>query len=198
MLEVLIPSETRVKLLTLFLLNPGKEYYIRQIERLTDMNYRLVRRELSRLESFGLLKAETKGKQIFYSVNQDFYLYPELQKLVLKTEGISRTLKDNLASLGNLECVFIYGSFAAGNAGAKSDIDLFIVGDVDETQLIQLINESEKTLQKEINYSLIGKEELRNRIKNADPFVTNVLNRPKVMIIGEEYYGKTAGNGRED
>ena len=191
MLEVLISSETRVRLLTLFLMNPGKEYYIRQIERLVGKNYALVRKELARLESFGLLTSEAKGNQTYYSVDRNFFLYPELQRLVLKTEGVAQALKERLADIGDVECIFIYGSFASGTAGAKSDIDLFIVGDVDEDRLIPLLNESERTLQREINYTLIKKEELRDRVAEADPFVTNVLNGPKIMIEG--CYGEAAG-----
>jgi len=198
MLEVLISSETRVKLLTLFLLNPEKEYYIRQVERLVGKNYALVRKELAKLESFGLLRSETKGNQIYYTVDQNFFLYPELQRLVLKTEGVAQVLKDGLDELGDVECIFIYGSFASGTAGAKSDIDLFIVGDVDENRLIPLTNECERTLQREINYTLVKKEELRDRVNEADPFITNVLNRPKIMILGEDCYGETPGDGRED
>lgn len=198
MLEALISSETRVKVLTLFLLNPDKEYYIRQVERLVGKNYALVRKELAHLEEFGLLSSETKGNQTYYTVDQTFFLYPELQRLVLKTEGVARVLKEQLDELGVLECIFIYGSFASGTAGAKSDIDLFLVGEVDESRLIPLINESERTLQREINYTLVKKEELRERIDRADPFVTNVLSRPKVMILGEGCCGETPGDGRED
>jgi predicted nucleotidyltransferase len=191
MLEVLISSETRVRLLTLFLMNPGKEYYIRQIERLVGKNYALVRKELARLESFGLLTSEAKGNQTYYSVDRSFFLYPELQRLVLKTEGVAQALKERLGEIGDAECIFIYGSFASGTAGAKSDIDLFIVGDVDETRLIPLLNESERTLQREINYTLIRKEELRDRVARKDSFITNVLSGPKIMIEG--CYGEAAG-----
>mgnify|MGYP000997829701 CR=1 FL=1 len=191
MLEVLISSETRVRLLTLFLMNPGKEYYIRQIERLVGKNYALVRKELARLESFGLLTSEAKGNQTYYSVDRSFFLYPELQRLVLKTEGVAQALKERLGEIGDVECIFIYGSFAKGSAGAKSDIDLFIVGDVDENRLIPLLNKSERTLQREINYTLVKREELRDRVAEADPFVTNVLNGPKIMIEG--CYDEAAG-----
>lgn len=198
MLEVLISSETRVRLLTLFLMNPGKEYYIRQVERLSGKNYALVRKELARLESFGLLTSEVKGNQTYYAVNRDFFLYPELQRLVLKTEGVAGVLRDRLDELGDVECIFIYGSFAKGSAGAKSDIDLFIVGDLDENRLIPLLNESERTLQRDINYTLVRKEELHNRVAEADPFITNVLYGPKIMIKGEECHDETTGDGRKD
>jgi predicted nucleotidyltransferase len=184
MLEALIPSNTRVKLLTLFLLNPEREYYIREIVRMCGENYNAVRRELANLESFGLINGQKKGNQQYYAVNRDFFIYDELQKIVLKTEGIAKIIKEDLARVSNIECMFIYGSFAQGTAGAKSDIDLFIVGDVNENSLIPLIHTSERAINREINYTLMHSDELRKRKRAGDPFVKNVMNERKIMIIG--------------
>jgi predicted nucleotidyltransferase len=184
MLEALIPSKTRVKLLTLFLLNPESEYYIREIVRKTGENYNAVRRELANLESYGLITRQKKGNLQYYMVNRDFFLYDELQKIVLKTEGIVKIIKADLASLSAIECMFIYGSFALGTAGHKSDIDLFIVGDVDENTLIPLVHTSERAINREINYTLMHSDELRKRKQSGDPFVKNVMKEPKIMIIG--------------
>ena len=184
MLEALIASRTRVKLLTLFLLNPESEFYVREIVRTTDENMNSVRRELANLESFGLITGQKKGVQQYYTVNRDFFLYDELQKIVLKTEGVARHLRENLSAPGEIQCMFIYGSFASGTAGAKSDIDLFIIGSVDESLLIPLVHESERALHREINYTLMQPDEFRKRKQTGDPFVKNVINEPKIMIIG--------------
>ena len=143
MLEALIASRTRVKLLTLFLLNPESEFYVREIVRMTAENMNSVRRELANLESFGLVTGQKKGVQQYYTVNRDFFLYEELQKIVIKTEGVARHIKENLTALDEIQCMFIYGSFATGKAGAKSDIYLFIIGRVDESRLIPLVHKSE-------------------------------------------------------
>jgi predicted nucleotidyltransferase len=184
MLEALISSKTRVKLLTLFLLNPESEYYVREIVRMTGENYNAVRRELANLEAFGLITGQKKGNQQYYTVNRGFFLYNELQKIVLKTEGIAKTITDDLGGLGTIGCMFIYGSFAQGTAGAKSDIDLFIVGDIDENVLIPRIHASEKAINREINYTLMRTQELKKRKQSGDPFVKNVMKEPKIMIIG--------------
>ena len=184
MLEAIISSKTRVKLLTLFLLSPEREYYVREITRLTEENMNAVRRELANLQSFGLITGERKGNQQYYTVNQDFFLYEDLQRIVLKTEGVARVIKEHLADLAGIRCMFIYGSFAKGSAGRKSDIDLFIVGDIDENQLIPLVHESERALNREINYMLMRPGELEQRKRDRDPFVTNVWKEPKLMIIG--------------
>jgi len=184
MLEALISSKTRVKLLTLFLLNPETEYYVREIVRKTEENYNAVRRELANLGGFGLITGRKKGNQQYYTVNRDFFLYDDLQKIVLKTEGVAKNLRENLGDPGNITCIFIYGSFARGAAGQKSDIDLFIVGDIDENVLIPKIHASEQEINREINYTLMRKEELKKRRKSGDPFVKNVMKEPKILIIG--------------
>jgi uncharacterized protein len=80
--------------------------------------------------------------------------------------------------------MFIYGSFAKGNAGSKSDIDLFIVGDIEENELIPLVHESEEALHREINYTLMQPNELEQRKRDGDPFVTNVMKEQNIMITG--------------
>lgn len=184
MLEAIISSKTRVKLLTLFLLSPEREYYVREIVRMTDENMNAVRRELANLESFGLISGRRRGNQHYYSVNRDFFLYGDLQKIVLKTEGVARTIQERMGDLDQIMCMFIYGSFAQGKAGEKSDIDLFIIGTIDENRLIPLVNESERTLNREINYTLMRPDEMRQRKETGDPFVKNVMQEPKIMIIG--------------
>jgi len=184
MLEALIPSKARVKLLTLFLLNPESEFYIREIVRMTGENINGVRRELANLESFGLLIGRRRGNQHYFTVNRDFFLYTDLQQLVLKTEGVARVIRENLSSLQNIECMFIYGSFARGTAGGRSDIDLFIVGDVNEEVLIPLVNTSERAINREINYTLMLASEFARRREGGDPFVKNVMGERKIMIIG--------------
>jgi predicted nucleotidyltransferase len=183
MLEALISSKTRVKLLTLFLLNPGSEYYIREIGRTTNENINAVRRELGNLESFGLITGQKKGNQQYYTVNTAHFLYAELQKIVLKTEGVAGIIRKAL-DREEITCMFIYGSFARTTAGAKSDIDLFIVGTVDEDRLIPLINSCEHATGREINYTLMTAGELEKRKKGKDPFVKNVMQEEKILISG--------------
>lgn len=184
MLEALISSKVRVKLLTLFLLNPESEFYIREIVRMTGENINGVRRELANLESFGLLTGRRRGNQQYFTVNLDFFLYNDLQQLVLKTEGVARVIRENLSPLQDIECIFIYGSFARGTAGGRSDIDLFIVGDLNEEVLIPLVHASERAINREINYTLMHGSEFARRRETGDPFVKNVLSERKIMIVG--------------
>jgi len=183
MLEALISSKTRIRLLTLFLLNPGSEFYIREIVRRTGENINAVRRELGNLASFGLVTGQKRGNQQYFTVNTGHFLYADLQKIVLKTEGAGGIIRDALAG-SDVACMFIYGSFAQATAGGRSDIDLFIVGDPDEDRLVLLIHACEEAIGREINYTLMTAAEFAERKKNGDPFVSNVLREEKIPLIG--------------
>jgi len=185
-LERLIPSKTRVKLLTLFLLNPEREIYLREAQRMTGENLNAVRRELTNLEEIGLLTSTRRGNARYYVVNRDFPIYNELTAIILKTEGVAKVVREHLAGVGGVDTVFIFGSFASGKAGAASDIDLFVVGHVDEDLLMAAVREAEATLGREINYVLFPREEMDQRIAEGDPFVVNVLNEPRVMLIDKK------------
>ena len=87
MLEKLFTSRTRVKLLTLFVMNPGKAFYVREIARATEENVNAVRRELANLEAIGSLKSERSGNAKYFQVNREMSLYHELSSMILKTEG---------------------------------------------------------------------------------------------------------------
>ena len=188
MLQKLFTSKTRVKLLTLFIMNPEREMYIREIARSTKGNINAIRRELANLEEIGLLKSEKKGNSKYYVANKKMPIYNELASIILKTEGVAKELQDGLIEIG-VETAFIYGSFASGEATVNSDIDIFIIGEINEDKLIIKIREIEKTLSREINYVLFTAKEFERRIKSRDPFVLNVLNEPKVMVIGDLHAG---------
>ena len=185
MLQRLLTSKTRLKLLTLFMMNPDKEMYIREIARTIEENINAVRRELLNLEDINLLTSSLKGNTKYYAVNKKMPIYNELKSIILKTEGVAKVLQKNLLTIGEVKTAFIYGSFATGKANKKSDIDLFLIGNINEKELIRNIRKLEKKLSREINYVLFEPKEFRERIKNKDPFVSNVLKESKIMLIGD-------------
>lgn len=186
MLQWLFPSKVRRKLLTLFLLNSEDEFYLRQIERRIEEDFRAIRRELARLEKAGLLSSRQEANLKYYRVNKDFYLYSELKSMVVKTEGLGDIIRENLASLGAIKYAFIFGSLADGDERKGSDIDLMIVGDVDQVRLSALISAAEEKLGREINYSVYSVQEFNQRQLEANPFIENVLTARKIMLIGNE------------
>jgi predicted nucleotidyltransferase len=184
-LKNIFTSRTRVKILTLFFTNPDTEFYLREIARKLDENTNAVRRELNNLEKISVLKSRSKGNMKYYAVNREMPIYKELKSIVLKMGGVSGMLITRLNKLGNIKLAFIYGSFARDEETSESDIDLFVVGDVDEKELLKNIRPLEDMLSREINYALFSEDEFKKRIKKKDPFITNLMKAEKITIIGD-------------
>lgn len=182
----LFSSKVRVRLLDTFLSLPGARFYIRELERKTGEDIRNVHQELQNLEGLGLLKSEVQGKQKYYSVNEDFFLYPELKAIIFKTTGVQGSLKDALTKLEGIEVAFIYGSYAASEESERSDVDVLIIGKPDLMVLNETINKLEERLSREINYMAFDREEFEKRKINKDAFITEVLKGGKIMLKGSE------------
>jgi DNA-binding transcriptional ArsR family regulator len=94
---MIFTSSARVGVLRVFMLDPTREYYQRQIEAATGLPIRAVQRELERLTSAGLLYRRVEGNRTYYQVDTQFHLFPELQSMVLKTVSPEERLRGTLA-----------------------------------------------------------------------------------------------------
>ena len=90
-----------------------------------------------------------------------------------------------IGSIKGVRLSFIYGSYAANNENASSDVDLLIVGKPDENELLKKIESVEKTLGREINYNVYPAADFKEKIKAKDSFIMNILKRPKLILKGE-------------
>jgi predicted nucleotidyltransferase len=183
MLHRLFTSGTRVKLLTLFLLDPDQERYPREMERETGENINAVRRELRNLEELGLLSSTSRGKQRFYAVNRSFPLYPDLAGLVLKTEGLTSVIRERLEDLGGISYAFLYGPSAREEGAWTGDLNLFVVGDVDPGCFPQVVREFRERLGREVRTLLLTPGEFRDRLGKGDPLIRSLMEGPKAVII---------------
>jgi len=106
--------------------------------------------------------------------------------MLLKTRGVAGLLKDALSGQKGIAVAFLYGSFAAGIETEKSDVDLMIFGNISLDKLLKLIREPEKKLAREINPTVYDAAEIKSRIKQKNSFLAQVLQGPKIMLIGSE------------
>lgn len=186
MLEQLFSSTARVKVLALLLMNPDTSFYQRQISKLTEMPVRAVQREVERLQALGLFIRSEHGNQAHYQVNRDFFLFPELKAVFLKTLGVTALTQNALQGTAGIILAFIYGSYAADRETANSDIDVMVVGSLSSRALHVALQDAELLTQREINYALFNPDEFRARVKAGDGFLTNVMAGPKQFLIGDE------------
>jgi predicted nucleotidyltransferase len=186
LLERLFSSRVRVQLLSHFLLHPDARVHIRALASEVDAQYNAVWKELNNLEKAGLLQSESMGGRKLFNLNPQAPIIPELRNILLKTIGAGDLLRDAFQELEGIETAFIFGSFAEGTADAESDLDLLIIGDLDVAQVTPIIDEIEERLARNVNYILFTQEEWESRIADKDPFVFNVIESPKVMLIGTQ------------
>ncbi|MDH5364250.1 MAG: nucleotidyltransferase domain-containing protein [Dehalococcoidia bacterium] len=184
MLEYFITSKTKRSLLKLFLTNPERQFYIREIAKLTGEPFNAVRRELGYLEKAGLLKSHREGNLKYFELVKEFPFYPELKKIIYSTIGLGDYLRDKFKDSESIELAFIYGSVARDEETEKSDIDLFVVGEIDEGELHKLISDIESEIRREINYTLMTKREFIESIGRAEPFIKRIERKEKIMLKG--------------
>lgn len=184
MLEYLITSKAKRSVLRLILMNPDRTFYIREIARLTGEPLNAVRRELGYLEKAGLVESHRERTLKYYSVNKEFPFYTELKKIIYATVGLGDYLTAKLPNPEQIELAFIYGSVARGEETAKSDIDLFVVGDIDEGTLHNLVSQIERDTSRSINYTLMTKKEFDTRMLKSEPFIKRVMAEPNIILKG--------------
>jgi predicted nucleotidyltransferase/predicted transcriptional regulator with HTH domain len=185
-LQALFSSRVRVKLLTHLFSHPSEQFYARSLSRELGEHYNAVWHELNNLERLGLLVSEQNGNVKHYRLNPDFPIYEELKRIILKTSGLGQALREALRDLGTVEWAFIYGSVAAGEEDVLSDLDLMLVGELDLLALAEAIAHLEERLRREINYLVLTRAELAQRLESGDPLTGNILSGPKIMLIGDE------------
>jgi predicted nucleotidyltransferase len=104
--------------------------------------------------------------------------------MIFKTEGIKGRLEQELSGVKGIKAAFIYGSFAKDEERSDSDIDLFLIGDIDEDELISKISSLEKEFIREINYTIYTQREFKKEKKNKNSFVLEVIGDPKIFLTG--------------
>ena len=196
MIEQLFGSKTRVKLLQLFLGNPNRPYYVREITRKIDEQINSVRRELANLLSIGIISSETSdNNRLYYEVNQKYDYYEALSVIFgrkadapikksskkAKSDGTPAQEQDpELAALGNVEIALYTGQFTRDE---RSTIDVLIVGDVNQTRLNKFIADLESKEGKEIRYAVMPLSEFDYRRQINDRFLADVLISKNQVLV---------------
>lgn len=159
---------------------------MRELVRLAGVGQGAVQREVRRLSDAGILTETHIGNQVHYQANPNCPVFAELHGLILKTAGLADVLREALAPVcGDIDVAFVYGSRARGDAGAASDVDVFVVGDLDEMVLHRALSRAEEKLGREINYTLMSRCEFGRRRKEKAGFVARVLDGEKIALVGD-------------
>ncbi len=179
-------NRTKTNLLRIFLTNPDRSFYMQELGRILGKKPGVFQRALNALTDEGILKSEYRANARYFWANKDYLLYKELKGIIFKTSGIEGSIQKSLKKVKGICFSFIYGSVAKGRDNASSDIDLCIVGDINEKFLIKELDLLERQLQREINYILYSEKNFEKQLKANDPFLKEILTDKKIMLIGTE------------
>jgi predicted nucleotidyltransferase len=179
-------SKIRQDLLALFFTNTSKSYYLRELQRMLGYSAGNIRRELLRFQKDNLFTTQKVGNLLYYRLNTTHPLFKELKSIVFKTVGVQGSIRDVLEKVGNVKFSFIYGSYAKAKETHLSDIDLIVIGNVDEDTLIKKLDTLEDKFQREINYKLYTFQEFKKVIEEKEPFILEIIRDKKIVLIGNE------------
>jgi len=210
MLDSFFGSKARVKVLKLFLLNPEKKYYLRQLARDLSLQVNSVRRELINLEAFGLLMSassnditvlpaasnkkstgsktklavrNTSQDKKYYQVNKNFVLFPEIKALILKAQILAgKDFLGDVRKVCNPRLLILSGIFV-GNLSIPTDI--LLVAKVVKGRLAEAIKKLEQELGREVNYTIMDENEFKYRQEIADVFLHIILENKKIVLVND-------------
>ena len=172
MLDTLIQSKTRLKLLLRFFLNPESSAYLRGLAQEFDESTNAVRVELNRFEEAGLIQSHKEGNKKMYQVNTNFPLFNELQKIAFKHFGIDQIIEQVIEKLGDVEAVYLTGDLARGLD--TNVVDVTLIGtDIDNSYLARLVQKAEELIEKKI------------RTLTYSDIEESKIEKPHLLIYGE-------------
>ena len=206
MIDALFGSKTRVKLLSLFLNNPDKSFYVREITRKIDEQINSVRRELSNMLEIGIVNSEENNNRVYYSIDKDNMFYEPLRQIFLLETKVASGKKDEseiwvkrFMGISDVKIVIIAGKLIGDLGRGERGIDLLVVGDVGDVRLKNLvknIEKEEKIIANGLNYANMSYLDFYRRLNVKDPFLERILNeKHKVIIDNENLLTEEVDNG---
>ena len=164
MLESLITSKTRIKLLLKFFINPSTKAYLRELAKEFDASTNSIRLELNRLEESNLLISQTQGRTVQYQANTKNNLFKDIRSIALKYVGIDSLTENIISKLGDLRSAYIIGDYAHGmDTGI---IDVVFIGNIDRDILNKLVEKTEILIHRKIKWLILKEKEFK-RLKNT-------------------------------
>jgi predicted transcriptional regulator len=188
MIDALFGSKTRVKLLHLFLNNPGNAFYVREITRLIDEQINSVRRELSNMLEVGIITSDSSDNKLYYEVNQRYEYYVPFRAIFadIQMESSSEiksgtnSWHDLIQELAGVRLALCAGVLVKGSTSA---IDLLVVGDISTAKLKNVVKQIEKKESRELNYSMLSYDEFYYRLSVRDKFITEILHGKHAVLL---------------
>jgi DNA-binding transcriptional ArsR family regulator len=167
MLDTLITSKTRIKLLLKFFLNAQTKSYLRSLEGEFGESTNAIRLELNKFEEAGMLKADVEGNKKLYQANTKHPLFEDIHNIIKKYIGIDRVIEQIIGQVGQLQKVYLIGEYAKGvDSGI---IDFLLVGKQFNYEYIaNMTGIAEKKIDRKIRFLFMNPEEFVGQVPTAE------------------------------
>ena len=190
-IEKLFGSKTRAKLLKLFFSDPNKSFYVREITRVINEQINSVRRELSNLESIGIIKNETYDNKVYYSANNKHpFCRPLMEMFSAKTKTAATVTATSSAGqnaswadLVRPVHRYLEALLVTNRVPGEEGIDLLIIGNDSTKKLSHWAEAIEKKKGRPLNYVIFTRDDYLYRKSVRDPFLIDIL----TMEVSETY-----------
>ena len=167
MIDTLVTSKTRVKLLLKFFLNRNTTSWLRDLENEFGESTNSIRLELNRFEKAGMLESFTRGNKKIYRANSGHPLFDDVHNIIMKYVGIDRVVDKVISKIGELHSAYLTGDFAKGRDSRV--IDLLLVGEnIDRVYLLKLVEKGEQLVKRKIRYIIINPGEIDKYLGNVN------------------------------
>jgi len=170
------------------LLHPQREWYLSDMAAHLGVRPSSLQRTLAAFTRATILQRRVNGNRVYYRAEPTCPILGELTGILTKTVGIAAPLQNALAPFcDQIRVAFIHGSVAEGREQADSDVDLIIVGEVPNSDLAFALRSAREKLSREVNFTRYTPKEFAAKVKNGHHFLTSVLDKPRIFLVGGEH-----------
>jgi hypothetical protein len=156
MLEELITSKTRLRLLIKFFVSQANSGYLNGLANEMGESTNAIRKELNHLQGAGYLNKVKVDNKVEYKANIKHPLFDVLQKVVLKHLGLEDVVDNVLERMGDVEQIILVGDYAKGNDSGL--IEVFLIGQsLNMNYITQLEEKIENLIKRKVSFYLTSK-----------------------------------------
>jgi predicted nucleotidyltransferase len=181
--NLLLGPEARQAILARTHFDPTREFYLRELVRLTGFAPRTVQQEVDRLVEGDLLGERRSGNRRYLRAQKRHPLFRAIREIVIKTVGLVDVLREALGDR-DIDFALVFGSIAEGTEKSVSDIDLLVVGSLGLRETVRRLASAQDQLEREINPVVWTRKEFQHRLTESDHFLTRLLRGPRLMVVG--------------
>jgi predicted nucleotidyltransferase len=182
-----LASPALARLVLHFALHGHELSHVRGLQRRTGLSMSSLNRELRRLESRGLLERMDDGGRALYRAAENRPAWKTLRQLVRDFADPAEVVEEAIAGIEGIDAAFVFGSFARGDAGEHSDVDVLVVGDVEQDSALgRQAAEASVLLGRPVEVRAYTRDRLQRQLESGNAVLGRIFAGPKRWIVGDE------------